>query len=161
MNEVEVTDHACPCPAVRYTLGAAPQGCPRDAPNARRRVRDGADFLVLPIMGDHRADRWSAGPLIHRDDRGLAIMRTRAMDNQLCLVVARNCTQASCIVDRKGDLLAWNDGSEDTICADVDRGHEFRVWNGGCFLDVNWLQRRPHLYGAFVDEGNVGSLGKR
>lgn len=119
---------------------------------------NGADFLVLPIMGDHRADRWSAGPPIHSDSRWLAIMRTRAMDNQLCMVVSRNCTQASCIIDRKGDVLAWNDGDQDAICAEVDLGRELRVWNGGCFVDANWLQRRPHLYGPFCDVRNVGSL---
>ncbi len=119
---------------------------------------NGAEVLVLPIMGDHRADRWSAGPPIHNDSRWLAIMRTRAMDNQLCMVVSRNNAQASCIIDRKGDVLAWNDGSEEAIFAEVDLGHPFRVWNGGCFLDANWLQRRPHLYGPFTDVHNAGSL---
>lgn len=119
---------------------------------------NGADFLVLPIMGDHRADRWCAGQPIHNDSRWLAIMRTRAMDNQLCMVVSRNCTQASCIIDRKGDVLAWNDGDQDAVWAEVDLAREFRVWNGGCFIDANWLQRRPHLYGPFCDVRNVGSL---
>jgi predicted amidohydrolase len=128
------------------------------AESARLVGLNGADFLVLPIMGDHRADRWSAGPPIHNDSRWLAIMRTRAMDNQLCMVVSRNCTQASCIIDRKGDVLAWNDGSEDAICADVPLDRELRVWNGGCFVDANWLQRRPHLYGPFCDVRNLGSL---
>jgi len=119
---------------------------------------NGADFLVLPIMGDHRADRWSAGPPIHNDSRWLAIMRTRAMDNQLCMVVSRNCTQASCIIDRKGDVLAWNDGSENSIAAEVEVDRDLRVWNGGCFIEANWLQRRPHLYGPFCDVRNTGSL---
>ena len=29
---------------------------------------------------------------------------------------------------------------------------------GGCFRGVNWMQRRPHTYGAFGDEKNVGGL---
>lgn len=128
------------------------------AESARMVGLNGADFLVLPIMGDHRADRWSAGPPIHNDSRWLAIMRTRAMDNQLCMVVSRNCTQASCIIDRKGDVLAWNDGSEDAIMAEVGVDRDLRVWNGGCFVEANWLQRRPHLYGPFCDIRNVGSL---
>ena len=34
----------------------------------------------------------------------------------------------------------------------------YRTFTDGSFVEVNWLQRRPHLYGAFVDESNVGSL---
>lgn len=119
---------------------------------------NGADFLLLPIMGDHRADRWSRGTPIYNEDRWRAIMRTHAMDNQLCMVVARNGAQGSCIVDRKGEMLAWNDGDRDFIFAEVtlDDGH--RIWQGGCFRDVNWLQRRPHLYGPFTDPANVGGL---
>jgi predicted amidohydrolase len=117
---------------------------------------NGADFLLLPIMGDHRADRWNRGTPIHNDDRWRAIMRTRAMDNQLCMVVARNNTQASCIVDRKGEVLAWNDGDEPFITADVTLDDGYRIWQGGCFRDVNWLQRRPHLYGAFTDPASHG-----
>ncbi|MBM3887761.1 MAG: carbon-nitrogen hydrolase family protein [Verrucomicrobia bacterium] len=119
---------------------------------------NGADFLLMPIMGDHRADRWTRGSPIHNDDRWRAIMRTHAMDNQLCMVVARNNAQASCIVDRKGDVLAWNDGDQDFIAADVALDDGYRIWQGGCFRDVNWLQRRPHLYGAFTDPANVGSV---
>ncbi len=117
---------------------------------------NGADFLLLPIMGDHRADRWSAGPPIFNEDRWRAIMRTHAMDNQLCMVVARNNALGSCIVDRKGEILAWNDGDRPFITADVDLDDGYRTWNGGCFRDVNWLQRRPHLYGAFIDPSNLG-----
>jgi predicted amidohydrolase len=119
---------------------------------------NGADFLVLPIMGDHRADRWTAGPPIYHESRWLAIMRTRALDNQLCMVVARNNAHGSCIIDRKGEILAWNEGDVEFIHADVELNPGYRVWNGGCFVDVNWLQRRPHLYGVFTDPANLGSL---
>lgn len=118
----------------------------------------GADFLLLPIMGDHRADRWSKGNPVFNESRWKAIMRTRAIDNQLCMVVARNHSQGSCIIDRKGDFLAWNEGDRPTITADVRLKDDYRTWNGGCFTDVNWMQRRPHIYGDFVDEQNVGSL---
>ena len=97
----------------------------------------GADVLALPIMGDHRADRWTPGPPIFNEERWRAIMRTRAMDNQLCLAVARNQAQGSCIVDRKGDILAWNEGDVDSIFAEADLDGDFRLWNGGCFRDVN------------------------
>jgi predicted amidohydrolase len=118
----------------------------------------GADFLLLPIMGDHRADRFSVGNPIFHEDRWRAIMRTRAMDNQFCMVVARNEAQGSCVIDRKGDILAWNEGDRKFILADVDLAAGFRSWNGGCFRGINWMQRRPHLYSTFTDEFNAGSL---
>lgn len=118
----------------------------------------GADFLLLPIMGDHRASRWSPGSPLFSEDRWKAIMRTRAMDNQLCMVVARNHSHGSCVIDRKGDILAWNEGDRDFITATVVLEDGFRTWNAGCFREVNWMQRRPHLYGAYGDEENVGSL---
>ncbi len=85
-------------------------------------------------------------------------MRTRAMDNQLCMVVARNNVHGSCVIDRKGEILAWNEGDQDFIEATVQLEDGYRTWNGGCFRDVNWMQRRPHAYGAFVDPDNLGSL---
>jgi predicted amidohydrolase len=119
---------------------------------------NGADFMLMPIMGDHRADRWSAGRPYYSESRWQAIMRTHAMDNQLCMVVARNEAHGSCIIDRKGDILAWNEGLDDYVTATVNLDDGYRTWNDACFREVNWLQRRPHLYGAFVDENNVGSL---
>jgi len=119
---------------------------------------NGADFLLLPIMGDHRASRLSPGKSLFNESRWRAIMRTRAMDNQLCLAVARNNGQGSCIVDRMGKILAWNEGDRDIIGAAVARDDGYRAWNGGCFREVNWMQRRPHLYHAFVDPDNLGPL---
>ena len=118
----------------------------------------GADFLLLPIMGDHRASRWTRGGPLFNESRWLAIMRTRALDNQLCVVVARNMVHGSCVIDRKGEVLAWNEGDQDFVTADVPRDDGYRTWNGACFRDVNWLQRRPHLYDAFTDPDNRGSL---
>ena len=60
------------------------------AESARMVGLNGADFLLLPIMGDHRADRWTPGAPIFNEGRWQAIMRTRAINNQLTLVVARN-----------------------------------------------------------------------
>ena len=119
---------------------------------------NGADFLLMPIMGDHRADRWNPGPPYFGESRWKAIMRTHAMDNQLCMVVARNESHGSCIVDRKGDILAWNEGTVDHVTATVNLDDGYRTFVDGSFIEVNWLQRRPHLYGAFMDENNVGSL---
>ena len=118
----------------------------------------GADFLLLPIMGDHRASLWSPGSPLFSEDRWKAIMRTRAMDNQLCMVVARNYGPGSCIIDRKGEILAWNEGDRDHIIATIELEDGYRTWNSGCFREVNWMQRRPHIYESYVDEENKGSL---
>ena len=118
----------------------------------------GADFLLLPIMGDHRADRWSRGTSMFNESRWKAIMRTRAIDNQVCIVVARNQSHGSCVIDRKGEILAWNEGDKPFVLADVDFEDGYRMWNGACFRDVNWMQRRPHLYGEYGRDLNVGSL---
>ncbi|MBT7165742.1 MAG: carbon-nitrogen hydrolase family protein, partial [Victivallales bacterium] len=112
---------------------------------------NGADFLVLPIMGDHRASVWRRGNPKLDEERWRSIMRVRAMDNQFCMVVARNNCTASCIIDRSGEFLAYNDGTADFVIADVPLGANFRKWNGGCFRQVNWRQRRPHIYGAFME----------
>ena len=111
---------------------------------------NGADFLLLPIMGDHRADRFTMGPPRYNESRWQAIMRTRAMDNQFCLVAARNGGEGSCIVDNRGEILAWNEGNRDFIAAQVPPP-DHRLWTGGRFREVNWMQRRPQLYGPFVD----------
>ena len=116
----------------------------------------GADFLLLPIMGDHRAqfpDGSGWDP-----ERFRAIMQTRAMDNQVCMVVAVNNSKGSCIVDRTGDVLVWNDGSVPYITSTVQLEDGIRAVSGGCLRGVNWMQRRPHVYGAFEDEENVGGL---
>jgi predicted amidohydrolase len=122
------------------------------AESARMVGLNGADFLVLPIMGDHRAAPWSRGDPTFDDERWRCIQRTRAMDNQLCMVIARNTTVGSCIIDRSGSVLAWNDGTHPHIVATVPHADGYRKWNGLCFREVNWRQRRPHLYGAFVAE---------
>lgn len=118
----------------------------------------GADFLCFPIMGDLRADRFSPGQPIYNESRWKAIMRTRALDNQLCMVIARNDVQGSCIIDRKGDILAWNEGDQEFTWATVNREDGYRLWNGGDFREVTWMLRRPHLYGAYTDPACLGPL---
>ena len=124
--------------------------------SARLAALNGADFLLLPIMGDFRADRWDMGPPVFNEDRWRAIMRTQALDNQFSLVVARNRAEGSCIINRKGDFLAWNNGEQAFITADVPREDDFRSWNGSCFRDSAWQVRRPHLYNAFTDTAAQG-----
>lgn len=85
-------------------------------------------------------------------------MRTRALDNQVCMIVARNEVQGSCIINRKGDILAWNDGDEEIIEATLPPEDGYRVWEGTDFREVTFLLRRPHLYGPYTDETNVAPL---
>ena len=120
--------------------------------SARMLALQGADFICFPIMGDLRADRWSPGSPVFSEDRWKAIMRTRAIDNQVCMVVARNSVQGSCIIDRKGDILAWNEGEQEIIEATLPPSDGYRTWDGGDFREVTFLLRRPHLYGAYTDE---------
>jgi hypothetical protein len=72
--------------------------------------------------------------------------------------VARNTGQGSCVVNRKGDILAWNEGDAESVFAEVDLDGGYRIADGDEFVDVNWMQRRPHVYGLFVDPECYGSL---
>lgn len=126
------------------------------AESARMIGLNGADFLLLPIMGDHRAQFPCGGGW--DPERFRAIMQTRAMDNQVCMVVAVNNAKGSCVVDRTGKVLAWNEGDVPYVTASVALKDGIRAVSGGCLRGVNWMQRRPHAYGAFGDEENMGGL---
>jgi len=117
---------------------------------------NGADFLLLPIMGDHRA--WYPGVRVFDSDRFRGIMKTRAMDNQLCVVVAVNRVEGSCIIDRLGTVLAWNNGDQAFISATVQTVDGHLPASKGCYRSINWMQRRPHVYNQFVEAGNRGGL---
>ena len=117
---------------------------------------NGADLLLLPIMGDFRADRWDPGPPVFHEGRWRTIMRAQALDNQFSVIVARNRSIGSCVVTRQGEFLAWNDGGQPFVTADVPRQDAFRAWNGSCFRDSTWMVRRPHLYDSFGDPAKHG-----
>ena len=53
------------------------------------------------------------------EERWKAIMRTRALDNQFVVAVARNEGIGSTIINPRGDIIAWNDGTEDIIAAEA------------------------------------------
>ncbi len=118
----------------------------------------GAEIVCFPIMGDLRASRWDPGPPNFDESRWKAIMRTRAMDNQVCMAVARNNVVGSCVIDRSGEILAWNDGTEEMIFATLPAEDGYRLWNGGDFREVTFLLRRPHLYKTYSDTNNLGPL---
>ncbi|NLW50467.1 MAG: carbon-nitrogen hydrolase family protein [Candidatus Brocadiaceae bacterium] len=129
--------------------------------SARMTALNGAEFICFPIMGDLRADRFSPGDPVFNESRWKAIMRTRAIDNQVCMVVARNDVRGSCIIDRKGDLLAWNEGYDEFTMATVARDDGYLDWLGGDFRGVTFLLRRPHLYGRYADEDCLGPCRRR
>ncbi len=126
--------------------------------SSRMLALGGADIICMPIMGDLRADRFSPGQPIFNESRWKAIMRTRALDNQVCMVVARNDVQGSCIIDRKGDILAWNEGDREFLCATLPADDGRRVSDGSDLREVTFLLRRPHLYAPFSDPQNFGPL---
>lgn len=107
---------------------------------------NGAEIMFLPIMGDIRADRFTRGEPVFHEERWKVIMRSRTLDNHFLIAVARNESIGSCIIDRKGEIRSWNDGTKDVICAEIELNPNGRTWNGVSQRDVNWLQRRPELY---------------
>ena len=129
--------------------------------SARMTALSGAEFICFPIMGDLRADRFSPGQPVFNESRWKAIMRTRAIDNQVCMVIARNDVQGSCIIDRKGDILAWNEGYQEFTTATVARDDGYLDWLAGDFREITYMLRRPHLYGLYADEGCLGPCGPR
>lgn len=127
--------------------------------SSRMLALGGADIICMPIMGDLRADRFSVGQPIYNESRWKAIMRTRAIDNQVCMAIARNDVQGSCIIDRKGDILGWNEGDREFVYATLPADDGYRMWNGTDLREVTFLLRRPHLYGPFTDPQVLGPLG--
>lgn len=118
----------------------------------------GADFVCLSIMGDLRADRFSPGPPIYQEDRWRAIMRTRAIDNQVTMVIARNSAQGSCVIDPKGDIVAWNEGDQDLLEVTLPPDPGRRSWDGADFREVTHILRRPHLYKPYTEEFDLKPL---
>lgn len=117
------------------------------APESARTVGlKGGEILAISIMGDHRADRFTPGKPVYHEDRWKAIFRTRAIDNQLYLAIARNEVRGSCIIDPEGEILVWNDGTKEFITADIDLNKQYRSWFGIRMRDIDLLQRRPLCY---------------
>ncbi len=109
-------------------------------------ARRGIEMMLLSIMGDHRAVEWQWAPSKFSPDRWKTIMRARAIENHIWMVIARNNKEGSCIISPSGDILAWNDGRQTVIVADCDIGEELRTFRGSSFRDATWAERRPQLY---------------
>lgn len=106
----------------------------------------GIELMLLSIMGDHRAVQWGWAPGTFSPDRWQVIMRARAIENHIWMVIARNNGEGSCIISPSGDILAWNAGRQRIIAADCDLGEELRTFRGSTFRDSTWAERRPQLY---------------
>ncbi len=106
----------------------------------------GIEVMLLSIMGDHRAVQWQWAPGSFSPDRWKVIMRARAIENHIWMVIARNRGEGSCIISPSGDILAWNDGRQRIIVADCDISEELRTFRGSTFRDSTWAERRPQLY---------------
>lgn len=125
--------------------------------SSRMLALNGADMICLPIMGDLRADRLTPGTPMFNEDRWKAVMRTRALDNQVNFIIARNEGHGSCIIDRRGDILAWNEGDTNIIEATLPTD-TVRYWDGGDVGETTYLLRRPSLYDAFAHDDVLGPL---
>lgn len=124
--------------------------------SARVPARRGAEILLMPIMGDHRAvTEWKWASSDFDVERWTAIQRVRAMDNQLYMVVSRNSGYGCGIFAPTGEVLALSGGRQ-VVWADVDLADLPRSWTGATFRGVCWFERREPAYRALVadDLGN-------
>ncbi|MBX7211584.1 MAG: carbon-nitrogen hydrolase family protein [Verrucomicrobiaceae bacterium] len=128
--------------------------------SSRMLALNGADIICLPIMGDLRADRLTPGSPHFNEDRWKAVMRTRALDNQATMVIARNEGHGSCIISARGDILAWNEGDQSIIEATIPTD-PIRYWDGGDVGETTYLLRRPHVYEAFTKDEVLGPLSPK
>ena len=74
------------------------------------------------------------------------------------MVVTRNSAVGSRVIDRKGDILAWNGGNKPWVSAKIDLDDDYRIWNGTSQRDVCWMQRRPHVYRYLAEAWRFGAL---
>lgn len=118
--------------------------------SARVPARLGAEILCLPIMGDHRAQRyWTGMDTDFEMDRWLAIQRTRAMDNQLWMVISRNNGNGTGIFGPDGNVLALA-ADKRLVHADVDLSALPRTWTWATSRAVAWWERREPTYGPLM-----------
>ncbi len=114
--------------------------------SARVPARLGAEILCLPIMGDHRAQRYWHGLDSDFDmERWLAIQRTRAMDNQIWLVISRNNGPGTGVFAPDGSVLALASDKR-LVYADVDLNELPRTWTWATARNVCWWERREPAY---------------
>ncbi len=120
--------------------------------SARAVARQGAEVLLLPIMGDHRASRWSQGSPQFDFEKWLLIQRMRAMDNHIYLVATRNNGVGTGIFSPEGKVLVVNGGDRPILWADVNIDDLKQAWNGSSFKAICWQERREPAYGPLAGE---------
>jgi hypothetical protein len=79
------------------------------------------------------------------------VQRAHAFDNHLYTAVARNTTAGSSVTAPWGAILAWDDGSQGLIWADIDVDDRRRHPTGSTMQSVLWSMRRPAVYGALTE----------
>ncbi len=104
---------------------------------------NGADIVLLPIMGDPRCEVSGKGWVREKWE---LVMRMRALDNHTWFLVARNRGEASCIINPAGDIIASMKKDEYLIFAELDLN--FRNWSsiGSNFRNRYWRERRPSAF---------------
>jgi predicted amidohydrolase len=117
-------------------------------------ARKGAELMLMPIMGDFRANDWK--PRGQRgydwsEERWRLVQRAHAFDNHLYTAIARNTTAGSSVTAPWGDILAWDDGSQGLVWADIDVDDRRRHPTGSTMQSVLWSMRRPAVYSALTD----------
>ncbi len=120
--------------------------------SARAVARQGAEVLLLPIMGDHRASRWDKGRPQFDFEKWLLIHRMRAMDNHIYLVATRNNGVGSGVFSPSGEVLVVNGGDRPILWADVNIDDLKQAWNGSSFKAICWQERREPAYGPLAGE---------
>ncbi len=114
--------------------------------SARCTARAGAEIVLLPIMGDHRATlHWAPVPHVFDLRRWCMIHQVRARDNQIYLVAARNQGVGTGIFAPDGTTLALDEGATPIVHADVDLAALPRVET--TFKAKCWYERREMTYG--------------
>jgi predicted amidohydrolase len=121
--------------------------------SARLVAGAGADVLLLPIENDFRATAWAGtaeASVPFSLPRWTVVQRSKALDNHLYVVAARNAGVGSGIFAPDGAVLAMDYGDAPLVVADVDLGDLRRHPTGPPYRDVIWYQRRPDAYGRLV-----------
>jgi len=108
----------------------------------------GADFVMLPIMGDPRCSVKDKGFV---PEKWELVMRMRALDNHVWFVVARNDGEYSCVINPAGDIIASMKAGEHLIVADMDLNFRNWSWIGSDFHNRTWHERRPSAFGALSE----------
>jgi len=118
--------------------------------SARVPARRGAEILLMPIMGDHRAvSEWRWGYSDFDVKRWCEIQSVRAMDNQIHMVISRNSGYGSGVFSPTGEVLALS-GGKTVVWADVDLNDPPRTTTGATFRGVCWFERREPTYGPML-----------